>query len=106
MRIISTCGGARSGAVIILRDIRERKQAERERDRLLEDLQSALARVNLLSRLLPICAACKNIRDDGGQWCQLETYIRTHCEAEFSTDSARNAPSIISPGSKWIQGRE
>ncbi|NTV42810.1 MAG: sensor with HAMP domain protein, partial [Syntrophobacteraceae bacterium] len=34
--------------------------------------------------LLPICAACKRIRDDNGYWQQIEAYIRDHSQAEFS----------------------
>jgi len=36
------------------------------------------------SRLLPISASCKKIRDDKGYWNQIEGYIRDHSEAEFS----------------------
>lgn len=49
-----------------------------------EELQAALARVKLLSGLLPICASCKKIRDDEGYWHQVEVYIREHSEADFS----------------------
>jgi len=34
--------------------------------------------------LLPICAACKKIRDDRGYWQSVEVYIRDHSDAEFS----------------------
>ena len=34
--------------------------------------------------VLTICAACKRIRNDGGYWERIETYIRDHSEAEFS----------------------
>jgi len=65
-------------------DITERKQAEEERERLIGELQEALAKVKTLSGLLPICASCKRIRDDQGYWQQIEAYIRDHSEAEFS----------------------
>jgi PAS domain S-box-containing protein len=66
------------------RDITERKKAEGERERLIEQLQQALAQVKALSGFLPICASCKKIRDDQGYWQQIESYIREHSEAEFS----------------------
>jgi PAS domain S-box-containing protein len=66
------------------RDITERKRIEIEREKLLQELQDALARVKQLSGLLPICASCKKIRDDKGYWNQIETYIHEHSEAEFS----------------------
>jgi PAS domain S-box-containing protein len=65
-------------------DITDRKQSEREREKLILDLEKALAQVKTLSGLLPICAKCKRIRDDKGYWEQIEVYIREHSEAEFS----------------------
>lgn len=65
-------------------DITERKRAEAEREKLMQELQEALTRVKLLSGLLPICASCKKIRDDKGYWTQIEAYIRDHSEAEFT----------------------
>lgn len=65
-------------------DITERKQIEKERDQLILDLQSSLAKVKTLSGLLPICASCKKIRDDKGYWNQIEGYIRKHSNATFS----------------------
>lgn len=47
-------------------------------------LRQALAKVKMLSGLVPICAYCKKIRDDKGFWSQIESYIRDHSEAEFS----------------------
>jgi len=37
-----------------------------------------------LHGLLPICASCKKIRDEKGNWQALESYISGHSEAEFS----------------------
>ena len=65
-------------------DITERKQAEEEREKVIEELQDALAKVKTLSGLLPICSSCKKIRDDNGYWNQIEAYIRDRSEAEFS----------------------
>jgi DNA-binding NtrC family response regulator len=60
------------------------KRAEEEREKLIHELQEALAKVKTLSGMLPICASCKKIRDDKGYWNQIESYIRDHSEAEFS----------------------
>ena len=67
-----------------LRDITERIQAEEERKKMILQLQDALEKVKQLRGLLPICAFCKKIRDDNGYWNQLETYIESHSEAEFT----------------------
>lgn len=40
--------------------------------------------VTTLKGLLPICASCKKIRDDGGYWQQMEQYISEHSNAEFT----------------------
>lgn len=69
---------------LLIRDISERKAAEAERERLIKELQDALARVRTLSGLLPICAACRKIRDGQGAWHNLEAYIRIHTEADFT----------------------
>jgi len=49
--------------------------AELKKERLIESLTEALENVHLLSGLLPICAVCKDIRDDEGAWHQIEAYI-------------------------------
>ena len=51
---------------------------------LIEQLQSALTEVRTLQGLIPICAHCKKIRDDQGYWNQMESYIQTRTEAQFS----------------------
>ncbi len=68
----------------IARDITRRKQIEQKQKKLLNDLKKALANVRMLSGLLPICSSCKKIRDDGGDWKVLESYIKSHSEADFS----------------------
>ena len=65
-------------------EITERKRIEEEREKLIKDLQEALARVKVLSGMLPICTSCKKIRDDKGYWNQIEVYIRDHSETEFT----------------------
>lgn len=68
----------------LTREVAERKRVEQERERMIVELQQALAQIKKLSGLLPICASCKKIRDDQGYWQQIEAYIRDHSEAEFS----------------------
>ena len=65
-------------------DITERKLAEAEREKLIDELKTALADVKTLSGLLPICASCKKIRDDNGYWQQVEGYIQNHSDATFT----------------------
>jgi PAS domain S-box-containing protein len=72
------------GASSITRDVSRQKQAEYERQQLIEGLQAAGRQVQSLSGLLPICATCKRIRDDKGYWQQVEAYITQHSAATFS----------------------
>ena len=71
-------------SVTAFRDITEQKKTEEEKEKLIAELQSALATIKKLYGILPICSSCKKIRDDKGSWNQLETYIHDHSEAEFS----------------------
>lgn len=48
------------------------------------ELRDALANVKALTRLLPICATCKKIRDDDGYWNEVEKYLHTHAEVKFT----------------------
>ena len=65
-------------------EVADRKRAEQELEKVVVELQQALAHVKKLSGFLPICASCKKIRDDKGYWQQIEQYITDHSEALFS----------------------
>jgi PAS domain S-box-containing protein len=73
-----------AGTIGIGRDITERKKAETEREKLIEQLQTAIADIKMLSGLVPICASCKKIRDDQGYWTQIERYIQDRSDARFT----------------------
>lgn len=68
----------------LARDITDRKRAEEERERLVRDLQEALAEVKELQDILPICMYCKKIRDDENYWQTVEAYISHHTNSKFS----------------------
>lgn len=72
------------GVVETLQDITVLKQMEEEKERLNCELREALNQIKTLSGLIPICAACKKIRDDKGYWNQLEQYLEEHSDAVFS----------------------
>ncbi len=72
------------GSFAVITDITARKRVEEERERLITELEEALAEVKKLSGLIPICAKCKKIRDDTGYWEYLEKYISERSEAQFS----------------------
>lgn len=85
------------GASIISRDVTPRQQAEKERDELLAQYREALAKVKLLSGLLPICSNCKKIRDDRGYWQQLEKFILEHSEAQFTHGICPDCVKLLYP---------
>lgn len=62
----------------------QRKATEEKREKALLDRERALEEARVLRGLLPICSWCKRIRDDQGYWTQLEHYITTHSEADFT----------------------
>jgi PAS domain S-box-containing protein len=68
----------------VVQDITARKRAELDRERLIGDLRKALEDIKTLRGIVPICAHCKNIRDDAGYWQQVEAYVTAHTEAQFS----------------------
>jgi len=59
-------------------------EREQEKNKLIDDLQQAMATIKTLQGILPICSSCKKIRNNEGQWTQMESYICKHTEAEFS----------------------
>ena len=69
-----------------------RLQAERSA------LQEALSKVRQLSGMLPICSSCKKVRDDQGYWTQIEAYISTHSDAEFSHGICPDCGEQLYPG--------
>jgi PAS domain S-box-containing protein len=68
----------------VARDITDRKRREEEREKLLQELQAALAEVKELQKILPICSYCKSIRNDDNYWQTVEAYISHHTNSRFS----------------------
>jgi len=49
-----------------------------------DNLHAALLDIRTLRGIVPICAFCKKIRDDKGDWNKMEKYVSEHSDAEFS----------------------
>ncbi|MFH1057737.1 MAG: PAS domain S-box protein, partial [Pseudomonadota bacterium] len=82
---------SRFKVVGLSKDISSRRAAEQERENLVRQLGQALAEkerllkeVKTLRGLLPICAACKRIRDEHGRWWPLDAYIEHRSEASLT----------------------
>jgi sigma-B regulation protein RsbU (phosphoserine phosphatase) len=52
--------------------------------RVAERILGFTRQIRQLGELLPICAFCKKIRDDGTYWTQFESYIQEHTGSHFS----------------------
>ena len=68
----------------VLRKHRELEWANKELNRVNQELRTAVQTIKKLSGIIPICSKCKKIRDEEGVWQYLETYIEHHSEAGFS----------------------
>jgi PAS domain S-box-containing protein len=89
------------GLIMFTEVITKRKKAEEEREVLINELQQALAEVKALSGLLPICSACKKIRDDKGYWQQIEGYIMAHSDTQFSHGLCPDCAKKLYPHMKF-----
>jgi len=68
----------------VARDITDAKLAEAEREKLVVELQNALAEVESLREIIPICSYCRKIRDDQNYWLTVESYLLKHTNSRFS----------------------
>ncbi len=73
-----------SAILVTMRDVTQRVQIEMEREKLIGELQEAMDKIKVLRGLLPICAHCKKILTEDGEWQQMEVYVTNHSEAQFS----------------------
>jgi hypothetical protein len=62
---------------------RIRQLLDRERD-LTQELLQSVSEVKVLETFLSICCQCKKIRNQEGDWQQLEAYISEHSDTRFS----------------------
>jgi len=87
-----------ASALALKKEMDCRKTREGELLRSNDELQKALREVKVLRGLIPICASCKKIRNDGGFWQQLEEYVGEHSEAEFSHGICQPCVKKLYPG--------
>jgi CRP-like cAMP-binding protein len=53
--------------------------------------------INMIGRLLPICANCKKVRVSDGTWTPIEEYIADRSEAEFSHSICQECAKKLYP---------
>jgi phosphoserine phosphatase RsbU/P len=59
-------------------------ELQTELARRIAELEQALARVDQLHGILPICSYCKKVRNDADSWQQVEAYVSAHSAVRFS----------------------
>lgn len=79
--------------------------------RLSEQTQALRARVRTLEGFLPTCSFCKDIRDEEGNWHQIEEYVASHSDARFSHGvcpkcAAQHYGDILNKTKDTDKGRE
>lgn len=62
------------------------------------DLAEAVVNIKTLSGLLPICASCKQVRNDDGYWEQVEVYVQNHSHAQFTHGICPDCSEKLFPG--------
>lgn len=63
--------------------VREHEASEREHAARAA-AERALNELHTLRGIIPICANCKQVRTDAGEWQQVERYVHEHSAARFS----------------------
>ncbi len=87
---LKDANGRISGVIETFQDTTERKHAEEERERLIIDLQKALAEIKTLQGILPVCCVCGLIRDDTGveqgkgEWMKVDKFVTQKTDAKVS----------------------
>lgn len=66
---------------------------------LVKATRGLFAEIQYLEGFLLVCAWCKRIRDEQGEWEQMETYIHRHSEAVFSHGICPDCEKKLTKGS-------
>lgn len=69
------------------------------------ELEHALNEVHQLQGIIPICAACKKVRDESGYWHQVEEYLSHRSMAEFSHSLCADCTNVYFAELADEQGR-
>ena len=75
------------------RDFLQQRRIRRQK----EDLEHALSEVKVLRGLIPVCAWCRKVREDGGYWSQLEDYVSSRSEASFTHGICPSCSATVLP---------
>ena len=62
------------------------------------EVASQFAQIKTLRGLIPICASCKQVRNDQGYWERIEDYVGRHSETKFSHSICPECAKKLYPG--------
>ncbi|HEU4427449.1 MAG TPA: PAS domain S-box protein [Myxococcota bacterium] len=70
--------------VLQARDETALQEAQAERDRLVAELERALQRSETLQGRIAMCASCKDVKNERGEWERVDEFLASHTRAELS----------------------
>jgi preprotein translocase subunit YajC len=82
---------------LAMRKWRQAAKANQELRRMNQALKEAAEEIQQLQGIIPICARCKNIRDDEGYWQKVEEYIRSRANVRFTHGLCPECFKILYP---------
>ena len=82
------------------RDITERNRVSSEMERLVDQLKTAMAQVDALTRLLPVCSWCDSIRDEEGSWVTVNQFLKQHQDIQITHGICPNCATCEFPEEK------
>ncbi len=59
--------------------------------------------INTLNSLLPMCSKCRRIKDDDGYWRELELYIESHTDSQFSHGLCQECSDEMYGDQEWYK---
>ena len=80
-------------------------QRSHELEQAQKEPRHAHARINKLERITPMCAECKKIRH-GGEWEQIEAFLRTEMNTEFSHTLCPDCLQTLHPSLPASEGQQ
>lgn len=75
----------------------ERKRYMRQKEGVLADLSTAIKEIDMLRRVLPICASCKKIRNGHDEWEPVEQYLKSSIGADTSPSICPECTTMLYP---------
>lgn len=90
--------GVVMGFFVHVADVTALKAHERHLAHLVRERDRALAEARTLRGLLPICASCRRIRDEQGNWISIEGYVSARTELSFTHGVCPQCATHLYPG--------